>query len=147
MRIRRTSSSYAALPATSPRPPTIESMNNAWEIFPMWLRSARTIRCQSAPMPRCSDTAALSQLACRSRECVAHLTKRAVSWEIGHGDQVMSAAEVAAALHISRQTVHRYIREGRLRARTIKTGKRGTYQIRRSDFLAFVKRYVRDDWA
>jgi excisionase family DNA binding protein len=59
----------------------------------------------------------------------------------------MSAAEVAAALHISRQTVHRYIREGRLRARTIKTGKRGTYQIRRSDFLAFVKRYVRDDWA
>lgn len=58
----------------------------------------------------------------------------------------MSAADVAAALHVSRQTVDRYIREGKLRARMIKVGKRGTYQIRRSDFIAFVKRYVRDDW-
>ena len=62
-------------------------------------------------------------------------------------DQVMTASQVAAALHVSRQTVDRYIREGKLRARMIKVGKRGTYQIRRSDFVAFVNRYVRDDWS
>lgn len=62
-------------------------------------------------------------------------------------DEIMSASEVAAALHVSRQTVDRYIREGKLRARMIKVGERGTYQIRRSDFRAFVKRYVRDDWS
>lgn len=61
-------------------------------------------------------------------------------------DEILSASDVAAALHVSRQTVDRYIREGRLRARMIKVGSRGTYQIRRSDFLAFIKRYVRDDW-
>ena len=62
-------------------------------------------------------------------------------------DEILSASEVAAALHVSRQTVDRYIREGKLRARMIKVGERGTYQIRRSDFVAFVKRYVRDDWS
>lgn len=61
-------------------------------------------------------------------------------------EQIMSTSEVAACLHVSRQTVDRYIREGRLRARLLKVGRRGTYQIRRSDFLAFVTRYVRDDW-
>lgn len=61
-------------------------------------------------------------------------------------DEVMSVAEVAAALHLSRQTVDRYIRQGKLRARMIKVGERGTYQVRRFDFVAFVKRYVRDDW-
>ena len=61
-------------------------------------------------------------------------------------DEIMTASEVAAALPLSRQTVDRYIREGKLRARMIKVGERGTYQIRRSDFVAFVRRYVRGDW-
>lgn len=61
-------------------------------------------------------------------------------------DEIMTASDVAAALHLSRQTVDRYIREGKLRARMIKVGRRGVYQIQRSDFLAFVKRYVEDDW-
>ena len=61
-------------------------------------------------------------------------------------DEIMTASEVAAALHLSRQTVDRYIREGKLRARKIKVGNRGNYQIRRSDFLAFVKRYIENDW-
>lgn len=58
----------------------------------------------------------------------------------------MSTSEVAAALNVSRQTVTRYIRDQKLRARMVKVGKQGIYQIRRSDFRAFVQRYVRDDW-
>lgn len=61
-------------------------------------------------------------------------------------DDILSASEVAAVLHVTRQTVGRWIRDGKLRARMIRTGQRGTYQIRRSDVVEFVRRYVRDDW-
>lgn len=59
----------------------------------------------------------------------------------------MSASDVARELHVSRQSVDRYIREGKLRARMIRVGKRGFYQVRRSDFRVFVRRWIQDDWA
>ncbi len=61
-------------------------------------------------------------------------------------EDVLSTSEVARSLHVTRQTVDRWIRDGKLRARMLRTGERGIYQIRRTDFRDFVRRYVRDDW-
>lgn len=60
--------------------------------------------------------------------------------------EYLTTANVAAAIGVSRQTVDRWIREGRLPARRIQVGERATYRIRRSDLTAFVRRYVSDDW-
>jgi excisionase family DNA binding protein len=56
----------------------------------------------------------------------------------------MTTEEVAQLLGVTRQTVSRWIREGRLGARAIQSGSRVIYRIRYSSFVAFVKRYVRD---
>lgn len=61
-------------------------------------------------------------------------------------EDLITTSEMAAALHVSRQTVTRWIREGRIRHREVKVGQVARYQVRRSDFAAFVKRYVRGDW-
>ncbi len=56
----------------------------------------------------------------------------------------MTTEEVAQIVGVTRQTVSRWIREGRLQARAIQSGPRVIYRIRYSAFLAFVRRYVRD---
>ena len=54
----------------------------------------------------------------------------------------MTSAEIAATLRVTRQTVTRWIREGRLKAVTIRVAARPVYRVRRSEFRAFVRRYV-----
>jgi excisionase family DNA binding protein len=56
----------------------------------------------------------------------------------------MTTEEVAQLLGVTRQTVSRWIREGRLPARAIESGPRVIYRIRYDAFVAFVRRYVRD---
>jgi excisionase family DNA binding protein len=58
----------------------------------------------------------------------------------------MNTTDVAEALGVIRQTVARWIRAGHLRATRLRVGKRATYRVRRKDFVAFVRRYVEDDW-
>lgn len=59
----------------------------------------------------------------------------------------MSTTEIAELIGVERQTVSRWIREGRLRARAIvgPSGEKVVYRVRHSDFLDFVRRYVRDE--
>jgi len=54
-----------------------------------------------------------------------------------------TSTEISEALHVSRQTVTRWIREGRLKAVAIEVGPRPIYRVRDSDFRAFVRAYVR----
>jgi excisionase family DNA binding protein len=56
----------------------------------------------------------------------------------------MTTEEVAHLLGVTRQTISRWIREGRLPARAIASGPRVIYRIRYSAFIEFVRRYVRD---
>lgn len=56
----------------------------------------------------------------------------------------MTTSQIADALGVSRQTVSRWIREGRLAATAIAVGPRPIYRVRESDFLAFVRRYVQE---
>jgi excisionase family DNA binding protein len=56
----------------------------------------------------------------------------------------MTTEEAAGAIGVRRQTVARWIREGRLPARRIQVGRRAIYRIDRRDLAAFVRRYVRD---
>ncbi len=58
-------------------------------------------------------------------------------------DRWLTTTEIAAALYVSRQTVSRWIREGRLKAVAIEVGPRPIYRVRESDFRAFVHAYVR----
>ncbi len=57
-------------------------------------------------------------------------------------DEWMTSGHVAARLGVTRQTVDRWIRLGRLRAIRIEVGVGARYRIRRRDFEAFVRRYV-----
>jgi excisionase family DNA binding protein len=57
----------------------------------------------------------------------------------------MTTEEVAQLVGVTRQTVARWVREGRISARKIGSGPRVIYRIRYSAFLAIVRRYVRDD--
>ena len=57
-------------------------------------------------------------------------------------DRLMTTGEIAAALHVSRQTVTRWIREGRLEAVKLTPYQRPIYRVRVSRFRAFVARYV-----
>jgi excisionase family DNA binding protein len=59
----------------------------------------------------------------------------------------MSTTEIAALLGVERQTVSRWIRQNRLHARAIvgPSGEKVVYRVRYSDFMEFVRRYVRDN--
>jgi excisionase family DNA binding protein len=59
-------------------------------------------------------------------------------------DRWLTTTEIATALHVSRQTVSRWIREGRLKAVAIEVGTRPIYRIRESDFRRFVQAYIRN---
>ena len=59
-------------------------------------------------------------------------------------DRWMTTIEIADALGVSRQTVSRWIREGRLPATAIAVGPRRIYRVRHGDYLAFVRRYVQE---
>ena len=61
--------------------------------------------------------------------------------DVGEGASVV---EVARRNGVTRQTVSRWVREGRLPARAIESGPRVIYRIRYSAFIEFVRRYVRD---
>lgn len=60
-------------------------------------------------------------------------------------DPLMTTTEIAAKLRVSRQTVSRWIREGRLEAIAIEVGPRPIYRIRESQYRAFLRRYVRGE--
>ena len=63
------------------------------------------------------------------------------------GDEAfLTSSDVALKVGVARQTVARWIREGKLPARHIRVGSRAVYRIRRKDFAAFLLRYVHDDW-
>jgi excisionase family DNA binding protein len=61
-------------------------------------------------------------------------------------DDILTTTEVAQQIGVARQTVDRWIREGKLRARRIHAGKRAVYRIRRGDMYDFVRKYVSGDW-
>lgn len=58
----------------------------------------------------------------------------------------LTTTQAAVLLGVSRQSIDRWIRDGKLRARRIQVGKRAVYRIKRSDFSEFVRRYVSGDW-
>lgn len=57
----------------------------------------------------------------------------------------MTSAEIARTVGVTRQTVTRWIRDGRLRAVRVQVGQRALYRVRPSAFREFVRRYVRDE--
>lgn len=57
-------------------------------------------------------------------------------------ERLMTTAEVAAKLGVSRQTVTRWIREGKLRVISIRASGRPTYRVPVSRFREFLKEYV-----
>jgi excisionase family DNA binding protein len=59
----------------------------------------------------------------------------------------LTTEQAAQELGVARQTVSRWIREGKLRGRAIRVHGRTVYRIRRSDWKTFVGRYIRDSWA
>jgi len=61
-------------------------------------------------------------------------------------DDILTTTEVASQIGVARQTVDRWIREGKLQARRIQVGKRAVYRVRRRDMYAFVRKYVSGDW-
>ncbi len=57
----------------------------------------------------------------------------------------MTTAEVAEWIGVTRQTVARWIRDGRLKARRIElSGGRSIYRVRRADLIRFAREYIRD---
>ncbi len=59
-------------------------------------------------------------------------------------DRWLTTGQVAELLGVSRSTVTRWIRDGRLAATAIHVGARPTYRVREADLRAFVRRYVRE---
>jgi DNA binding domain, excisionase family len=57
-------------------------------------------------------------------------------------ERLYTTGEIARLLHVSRQSVTRWIREGRLEAIAINVSSRPTYRVSESRFRAFVRRYV-----
>ena len=57
-------------------------------------------------------------------------------------EHLLTTAEVAAALRVSRQTVTKWIRDGRLDAVTIRIGRRVIYRIREGRFRQFLRDYI-----
>lgn len=60
--------------------------------------------------------------------------------------EFLTTAEVAAIVGVARQTVDRWIREGKLPARRIEVGARAVYRVRRRDLAVFARRYISGDW-
>jgi excisionase family DNA binding protein len=58
-------------------------------------------------------------------------------------DRWLTTGQVAALLGVSRSTVTRWIRDGKLAAHAISVGARPTYRVRETDLRAFVRQYVR----
>jgi excisionase family DNA binding protein len=59
-------------------------------------------------------------------------------------ERAMTTTEVARILHVSRQSVTRWIRDGRMEAITISVGsRRPVYRVTETAFRAFVRAYVR----
>lgn len=56
----------------------------------------------------------------------------------------LTTTEVAEAMHVRRQTVTRWIRGGKLRARRMKVGQRAIYWVDRRELIDFARRYVQD---
>ena len=54
----------------------------------------------------------------------------------------MTTSEIAAALQVSRQTVTRWIRAGRLQVISIKVGRRVIYRVPEREFRRFLREYV-----
>ena len=59
-------------------------------------------------------------------------------------DEWMTTSQAAAEAGVQRQTVARWIREGRLPARAIRSGSRVIYRIRRATFAEWVRRNIED---
>jgi excisionase family DNA binding protein len=57
-------------------------------------------------------------------------------------ERLMTTTEIAAALHVTRQTVTRWIRDGHLHVISIKVGKRITYRVPEREFRRFLREYV-----
>ena len=57
-------------------------------------------------------------------------------------ERLLTTAEVAASLRVSRQSVTRWIRDRQLGAITIKVSGRTTYRVPESRFREFLQRYV-----
>jgi excisionase family DNA binding protein len=60
-------------------------------------------------------------------------------------EKTYSVPEVAARLHVTRQTVSRWVREEKLRALIITVGARPIYRIRERDYRTFLALYVRGE--
>jgi excisionase family DNA binding protein len=60
-------------------------------------------------------------------------------------EKFLSTQEAADLVGLTRHTIARYCRSGRIRAVAINTGPRPIYRIRESDFRAFVREWVRED--
>lgn len=61
-------------------------------------------------------------------------------------DDLLTTAEVAAIIGVTRQTVDAWIRAGKLPARRIQVGKRAIYRVKRAQLALFVRAYVSGDW-
>ncbi len=60
----------------------------------------------------------------------------------------LSTTECAERLGglLTRQTIAKYCANGGIKATRIDTGLRPIWKIREADFIAFVRRHVRDEW-
>lgn len=60
-------------------------------------------------------------------------------------ERIWTCPEIALLLGVSRQTVSRWVRTGKIRATVIAVGARPIYRIRDRDFRAFLASYVRGE--
>ena len=54
----------------------------------------------------------------------------------------LTTTEAAALMGVSRQTVSRWIREGRLPAKRMRVGQRSIYRVSEHDLAEFARRYI-----
>ncbi|HEX7948999.1 MAG TPA: helix-turn-helix domain-containing protein [Candidatus Limnocylindrales bacterium] len=58
----------------------------------------------------------------------------------------LSTAAAATLARVHQRTVERWVTEGRLRAKVEWRGNRAVYWIRRSDLVAYVRAWLREEW-
>lgn len=56
----------------------------------------------------------------------------------------LTTTQAAELIGVTRQTIARWIREGRLHARRIQVGERAIYRIEPTELAAFARRYIED---